>query len=133
MVYKRTEAKPGVGLRVRRATLRDLERLAHQRRKMWEDMGVKDSGLLDVADRDYKRWVRAEMAKGRLIGWVVETCEGLAGGGCLWLRPSQPRPKPRGTIEPYLFSMFTEPQFRGKGVASRILDEAIRWCRRRGY
>jgi len=96
-------------------------------------MGVKDSGLLDVADRDYKRWVRAEMAKGRVIGWIVETCEGLAGGGCLWLRPSQPRPKPRGTIEPYLFSMFTEPKFRGKGVASRILDQAIKWCRRRGY
>jgi GNAT superfamily N-acetyltransferase len=36
-------------------------------------------------------------------------------------------------MEPYLFSMFTEPRFRRKGVASRILKEAIRWSRKNGY
>ncbi|HLY77617.1 MAG TPA: GNAT family N-acetyltransferase, partial [Thermoplasmata archaeon] len=34
---------------------------------------------------------------------------------------------------PYLFSMYTEPGFRGRGLASRIVREAIRLSRRRGY
>jgi GNAT superfamily N-acetyltransferase len=29
--------------------------------------------------------------------------------------------------------MHTEPQWRRKGIASRILREAIRWAKKRGY
>lgn len=110
-----------------------MEELVHQRRGMWEDMGVGDSGLLDAADKAFRRWVKAEIRKERLLGWIVEASDGLAGGGCLWLRPVQPRPRSRKLVEPYLLSMFTEPNFRRKGVASRILNEAIKWSQRNGY
>ncbi len=43
-------------IKVRRATLRDLDVLVHQRRAMWEDMGIDDRPALDEADQVYKRW-----------------------------------------------------------------------------
>jgi GNAT superfamily N-acetyltransferase len=101
---------------------------------MWQDMGVRSSDVLDAADRIYRRWVKSEIMKERLVGWIVEAPEDVvAGGGCLWLRPVQPRPRSRMLVEPYLFSMFTEPNFRRQGVASRILNEAIKWSKRNGY
>ncbi len=30
-------------------------------------------------------------------------------------------------------SMFTEPWFRGKGVASRIVKESVAWCKENGF
>lgn len=121
-------------LRIRRATLGDLKMLVHHRRGMWEDMGVDDRTSLDQADMTFQKWVRAEMRRGNVVGWVAETSDReIVGGGCLWLRPTQPRPNLTKPIEPYLFSMFTEPRFRRKGVASRILKEAIQWSRRNNH
>ena len=134
MCFKRKKMRSRDGLRVRRATLRDLKTLVHHRRGMWEDMGVRDRLTLNRADEVYERWASLQIRSGKLVGWIVVIPNnGVVGGGCLWLRPTQPRPNLIEPMEPYLFSMFTEPRFRRKGVASRILKEAIRWSRKNGY
>ena len=120
--------------RIRRATLRNVEDLVHQRRGMWWDMGIRDPTRLDDADRAYRRWVKPEIREGRYLGWIVETSDRMViGGGCLWLRPTQPRPHKGAFVDPYLLSMFVEPRFRRKGVASLIIKHAVEWCRRNGY
>jgi GNAT superfamily N-acetyltransferase len=101
---------------------------------MWEDMGVEGATLLDEADREYRKWARTRFRSGTLVGWIVETPAGIvAGGGCVWLRPKQPGPRSRGVIEPYLLSMYTEPEYRRKGVASKIVREVVKWSARKGY
>jgi GNAT superfamily N-acetyltransferase len=48
--------------------------------------------------------------------------------------PSQPRPVLLGRGEvPYILSMYTEPEFRRRGVASRLVREMVRWSKARGY
>lgn len=121
-------------LRVRRATLRDLDALVHQRRAMWMDLGITDSARLDKADSDYRQWTRTRMKNHQLMAWVVDDREGrVAGGGCVWLHPIQPSPRWLSTVQPYLLSMYTEPEFRRRGVASMIVWEAIEWSREQGY
>ena len=120
--------------RVRRAGLRDLAVLVHQRRGMWLHMGLTDVTLLDPADRAYARWFKVQFKRGNIIAWVVEASDGrVAGGGCLWLRPAQPNPHSKCLVEPYLFSMYTEPEFRRRGAASKVLNAAVEWSRRNGY
>ncbi len=119
---------------VRRATIRDVETLVHQRRRMWEDMGAKDPRALGQADKVYRRWAEKGLRNRTLLGWVAENKEGIVvGGGCVWLQPIQPRPGHSMGTQPYLLSMFTEPGFRGKGVASRIVRAAIEWTRKNGH
>ena len=36
-------------------------------------------------------------------------------------------------VQPYLLSMYTEPDFRRRGVASMVVKEAINWCRKNKY
>lgn len=89
---------------------------------------------MDAADRVYRRWARRHMESGRLVGWIVEDASGTAlASGCLWLAPQQPRPTWTGVVAPYLMSMYTEPAHRGRGYATRIVRESVRWARRNGY
>ena len=121
-------------LRVRKATLKDLETLVHQRRAMWADLGVKGKARHNAADGIYKRWAGTRIRNRQLIAWLVEGRDReIAGGGCVWLQPVQPSPRKPSTLQPYLLSMYTEPRFRRRGVASMIVLAAIDWCRKQGF
>ena len=124
----------GLKLSLRKATLIDLDVLVHQRRAMWIELGVKNGTAHEKGDRAYNRWVRARLKKGQFMGWIVEDQGGrVGGGGCLWLQPVQPRPHRLAMVQPYLLSMYTEPEFRGLGVASMVVTAAVEWCRRNHY
>ncbi len=119
---------------IRPATLRDIDVLVHQRRGMWRDMGVGDKRSLDRADILYRQWARKSLRSGEFRAWLAENSEGkILGGGALWLQPVQPRPGYERGVQPYLLSMYTEKASRGKGVASRIVREAVSWTRKKGY
>ena len=120
-------------LTVARATLRDIDTLVQQRRAMWEDLGIYNRDILDRADRVYKPWAKTRLRRGELRAWVVRNRDSVAGGGCLWLQPVQPRPRSPMKVQPYLLSMYTDPKFRRRGVASMVVQEAIDWCRKNGY
>ena len=121
-------------VKIRRATLRDLDVLVHQRHGMWVDMGVGNNEQVRRQDRVYRRWARSRLKTGALLGWVAETREGrVVAGATMWLRPTVPRPGIRQLAQPYLLSMYTEPEWRGGGLATRIVDEATEWVRKNGY
>ncbi len=120
---------------LRPATLGDLRVLVGHRRAMWEAIGRGTRRELDVHDRAYRRWVRAEWAAGRFTAVVATEPGGRPlGSGAVWLTPSQPRPGRLATQQtPYILSMFTEDDARGRGVASGIVRALVLWCRDRGY
>jgi GNAT superfamily N-acetyltransferase len=123
-------------LKVRLAALKDIETLVIHRRGMWFDMGYKNKAELDAADKVYRRWAKPRLKTGELVGFIVEADGQTAGSGCLWLQPVQPRPgRPgfKGGGQPYLLSMYTEHVYRGKGVATRIVKESIRWAKAKGF
>ena len=127
-------AEPVARFTLRRATLDDLDLLLRHRRGMWEAILEATPEEMDEANRDYRRWARARFKSGELVGWIAETDRGEpVASGCVWLMPSQPRPGWKGTVSPYLMSMFTEKTYRGQGLGTRITREAIRWSKARGY
>ena len=119
---------------LRRASLRDIDTLVRHRRGMFEDMGERNRQALVTSDVVFRKWVKIALRKKTIVGWIVEVKGRVAGSGCVWLQPALPSPQ-RETrlVRPYLFSMFTEPEFRRAGVASRIVSEAIMWCKDNGY
>ncbi|NNN18157.1 MAG: GNAT family N-acetyltransferase, partial [Thermoplasmata archaeon] len=72
---------------------------------------------------------------GELVGQIAETRRGEAvGSGCIWYQPEQPRPEnARRDVAPYILSMFTVPEHRGHGLASRIARALIEDAKRRGH
>ena len=70
----------------------------------------------------------------RLVCYVAVTeDEKVVAGGVIWLRENHPSPGFAGGKIPYLLSFYTDPQYRGRGLATLIAKEAMEWARERGY
>jgi GNAT superfamily N-acetyltransferase len=121
-------------VRFRRATVRDLKVLVKHRRGMWLKMGRRNRRKLNEHDQVFRQWVRTRLKKGEVVGWIAETGEGEGvASGIVWLRPSVSEPGVHHLVQPYLLSMYTEPEWRRRGLATRIVVEAMSWAKGNGY
>lgn len=81
----------------------------------------------------FRRWLLPRLKSGRITAFGVTTATGhIVGSGCVWNAPDHPRPERRVDFVPYLFSMYTEPAFRGQGVATRVVRAAERTAKAAG-
>jgi len=120
--------------KVRPASERDILALRSQRHRMFDDMHSPPPKDHAIHDKAFPGWARREMRAKRLHCFLVETDDGrTVGGGTLWLREVQPYPGFAGGKIPYLMSVYTEPEFRGKGVATMVTKHAINWAKEHGY
>jgi GNAT superfamily N-acetyltransferase len=122
------------GFRLRRGSIRDLREMVHHRHAMLVDMYPATPEELAAVDRAYARFVHREMKGRRLFCFLAETEEGeVVAGGVIWLRETPPRLNFPGGKIPYLMSFYTEPAYRGKGLATMIVKETMKWGQDSGY
>jgi GNAT superfamily N-acetyltransferase len=120
--------------RVALAGAEDLDLLVSHRQKMWADIHPDWGSIIPGSTKVARAWIRKKLAQKKLIGFVVRAPDGsAAGSGCVWLREEQPRPTNPGFEVPYLMSMYTERQFRRKGVARLVVESALKWCMTHKY
>jgi ribosomal protein S18 acetylase RimI-like enzyme len=128
------------GVRVRRATLDDVEVIARHRAAMFADMGTiapADAGPLIEATRPY---LRTAIPAGDYLGWLVglepEPHRIVAGAGLVLRRvPPFPTRGADGAIaiaegrEGLVLNVYVEPECRRRGLARRLMDEVIAYAR----
>ena len=120
-------------MRLRRATPADAAVIGHHRARMFADMGeldgvsVADLEAASVAD------VRGLLERGEYFGWLAEVDEGVvAGAGAMWRR-LLPRGRELGVRrEAYVLNVYTEPAYRGRGIARMVMEAVIDWARSEG-
>ncbi len=112
-----------------------MDLLVAHRRGMWKEIGGATPKELAAADPVYRHWALEGLREGWLLAFVAEDDRGRAlGSGALWLAPSQPRPGRLARSRlPYILSMYTLPSARGRGVASALVGEMVRWAEAHGY
>jgi len=114
--------------------MKDLETLVLHRHLMFEELWQPNKRQHSVGDRAYRKWVTSMMRAKRYAGFLAETEDGyIVGSGCVWLREVHPFPGSPTTHAPYVLSMFTERNYRGKGVATMIITEAKKWSQKKGF
>lgn len=118
---------------MRLATVDDAVVIAQHRIAMFRDMGVldaRDAEPLRVASLAY---LRAALPSGAYLGWLAEHDGTVVAGGGLIPQPGVPRPENiHGGDEAYLLNVYTDPAHRRRGLARRLMDEMLAWCRERG-
>jgi len=121
-------------LKISDAAIQDLDLLVAYRLEMWREIHPKLEAEVQESAETTREWIKSRLSEGRLVGFIVRDEHGkVAGSGCVWIRDEQPRLTNPRQQNPYLMSMYTEREFRRKGVAKIIVKEAIDWCRERGY
>ena len=119
--------------RIRPASTSDLEVVLHHRRRMFEDMGYTEERALDRMILASTPLLQHGLADGTYRGWLVETehARVVAGGGVIVLQ-FQPHPIDPRTHRAWVVNMFTEPEHRKRGLARRLMQEIVIWCRQEG-
>lgn len=118
---------------VRPARADELSTVLHHRRQMYIDMGDDDMQALDEMERASREVFGDALRNGTYRGWFVESAgEVIAGGGVL-LIPFQPSPRQPHPFRPFIVNVYTEPPYRRRGLARRLLQEMVAWCRGQGY
>ncbi len=114
------------------ATVDDASIIVRHRHAMFADMGTGTLASRDAMDVTFAPYVARALGDGTYRGWLAQTDEGrvVAGGGLIvheW--PASPRdaqPQPRRA---YILNMYTEPEYRSRGLARRIMNAMLDCCR----
>lgn len=122
------------GFTLRAATPDDAEVIAHHRWAMFADMGHTDPAALAVMDASFLPYVRHALAEGSYRAWLFCTHEGrVAAGGGLLVYNWPARPGRRDPRRAYILNVYTEPDYRRRGLARSIVTTIIDWCRAEGF
>lgn len=118
---------------IRQATLADAPLIVTHRRRMFEDMGIADKGLLDAQEIGFQGWLRERLETGRYRGWFAVNAAGavVAGAG-LWLLDWPPGPTGIAPFRGYILNVYTEPAYRKRGLARGLVQAIIEWCHSQG-
>ena len=118
---------------IRAATLADAEVLAAHRRAMFVDMNYRDAVALDAMLATFLPWLREKMAAGEYLAWVACAEDGsIAAGLGLWLMDWPPHMIGPGSRRGNILNVYTEPPFRRQGIARRLMETALEWCKAKG-
>ena len=117
--------------KIRRATLEDAETLVRLRVTFLEEVGQfaegVDSGAVAEA---FRRYLQRKLPPGEFLAWVAEgEGEIVATSGLVFFERPPNGTSPTG-LEAYVMNMYTLPRWRGRGLATALLDAALAHVKR---
>jgi GNAT superfamily N-acetyltransferase len=117
---------------IQTAGVADLPLLLQHRRGMFRDMGHTAEDVLDRMQEASERFLREALQDGSYHAWIVKVDGRPAASGGLhfvtWI-PGCDDPGPRRA---WVHGVFTDPAFRRRGLARRLMEEIVAWCRQEG-
>src|SRR5690242_5665518 len=119
---------------IRAATLDDLTHIVHHRRAMFRDMGRATSAELDEVAIAAERFLRSALPTGGYRGWFAVAPDGrIAAGAGITIVPWPGHPGDAVNRRGWIQNVYTEPEFRRRGLARRLTETVVAWCREDGF
>jgi len=122
--------------RIRRATVQHVDIISSHRARMFQDMGDVSDDAFEILRAKARLRLKECLESGDYIGWLATPAdkpEAAVGGAGVQLQPILPRPLDASRIgkgrQGTIVNVFTEPQWRRRGIAGRLVKEIITWSR----
>jgi len=120
-------------LTIREAGPDDVETILRHRRSMFQAMSEGTTEELDRMVEFARPWLARMLANGSYRHWLARDGAGrLAGGGGVLLSPWPPNPLDPSTERAVILNVYTEPDFRRRGVARDVMQTILSWIEGRG-
>ncbi len=101
---------------------------------MFAEMGCHDEGLLDQMQSAAEQYMRDALPTGTYRAWMAETeAREVVGGGGIAIVPWPGSPAFPATRRGWILGIYTEPKFRRLGIARRVTETIVEWCRGEGF
>ena len=124
---------------IRQVAVGDAAVAAHHRTRMFQDMGEVPQHLVDDLRRSSELMLAALLASGEYIGWFALDGAGtvIAGAG-VHIKAHLPRIALHGggvadSSVPLVVNVYTEPEWRGRGIARALMEKVLDWADGLGY
>jgi GNAT superfamily N-acetyltransferase len=126
--------------RIRQATPEDVTVIGCQRARMFQDMGLVPDELFESYRIKALDRLSKALASGDYVGWLVSETnapEKIVAGAGVVIRVVPPFPHRRKTGEikiaegrqGVIVNVFTEPEWRRRGLAKLLMKKIIAWSR----
>jgi GNAT superfamily N-acetyltransferase len=115
---------------IRPGTLDDAETIVSHRRAMFLDMGYPDDDAMEHMLERFRPWLKQKIQAGEYLAWFAITEDGAVAAGLgMWLMDWPPHMLGPGRWRPNILNVYTRPESRRNGLARRLAETAIEWCR----
>jgi len=119
---------------VQQATAEEAAVIARHRVRMFSEMQLLAPERTEELMEKASRYLRVAMPRGEYVGWLAREGGGgaIIGGAGVQVRNTLPHPRtppgaPHGR-EAIVLNVYTEPAWRGRGVADRLMRQVIAWA-----
>jgi len=119
-------------LAIREALTNDIPELLRQRRRMYEDMNYKDSTTLDAMVSVSEGYLVKAMADGSFRAWLACQSERVVAGGAVIVTPWPAHPYDLECRRATILNVYTYPEYRRRGIARKLMEVMIEWCKLQG-
>ncbi|HMD49750.1 MAG TPA: GNAT family N-acetyltransferase [Bryobacteraceae bacterium] len=115
---------------IRRAAADEADTIVSHRRAMFHEMGYRDDQVLDAMCEAFRPWVIRMIHSGEYHAWFAVAPDGsIAAGLGLWLMDWPPHMVGPGARRANILNVYTSPDHRRQGLARRLMDTSLDWCR----
>lgn len=120
---------------IRAGTLADAETVVAHRRAMFLDMGYPDDEAMRGMLERFRPWLLAKMQVGEYLAWfavdrfAVDNDRDVAAGLGMWLMDWPPHMLGPRRWRPNILNVYTRPESRRQGLARKLVEHALAWCR----
>lgn len=101
---------------------------------MFEEMGNTDVAVLDQMEASTRSYLKEAIARNTYRGWLAEVPSGriVAGGGVV-IAPWPGFPGEDRARRAWILNIYTDLDYRRRGIAKQITETIIDWCRSEGF
>ena len=120
-------------LHIRIATLDDIAEILRQRRRMYEDMNYSDADALTGMVSVSAEYLAKALSNGSFRAWLASAEDRVVAGGAIVISPWPAHPYDQECRRATILNVYTHPEYRRRGIARRLMQTMIDWCRREGF
>ncbi len=100
---------------------------------MYEDMNYDDLAKLDAMASLASEYLRKAMSDGSFRSWLASSGERAIAGGAVIISPWPAHPYDLECRRATILNVYTDPEYRHRGVARKLMQAMIAWCRAEGF
>jgi GNAT superfamily N-acetyltransferase len=124
---------PLLNLDIHVATTSDIPEILRQRRAMYEDMEYRDADALAAMVSISADYLTKALSDGSFRAWLASVGNRVVAGGAIIISPWPAHPYDLECRRATILNVYTYPEYRRQGIAWRLMQTMIDWCKREGF
>jgi GNAT superfamily N-acetyltransferase len=100
---------------------------------MCEDMNYTDADVLSAMVNATADYLKKAIPEGSFRSWLACDNDRVVAGGAVVISPWPAHAYDLECRRATILNVYTEPEYRRRGIARQIMDAMIAWCKQEGF